>query len=118
MVGRTQPAQYLFAATAPDLALVGISVNREHVSSEEFTQVVYAGDAKLGVGYSRELPHGSMFTVDGGYQAAIYLTPFSGYETNENILALQIGSLSSGSIRQTLSDFTLNGFYLNAGLKW
>lgn len=118
LVGRTQPAQYLFAATAPDLALVGIPVNREHVSSEPFTQVVYAGDAKLGIGYSRGLSNGSEFTLDGGYLAAIYLVPFSGYETNENILALQIGSLSSGSIRQTLSDFTLNGFYLNAGLKW
>lgn len=118
LIGRTQPAQYLFAATAPDLALVGIPVNREHVSSSEFTQVVYAGDARLGIGYSRKLSGGSVFALDGGYQAAIYLNPFSGYETNENILALQIGSLSSGSIRQTLSDFTLNGFYLNAGLTW
>lgn len=62
LVGRTQPAQYLFAATAPDLALVGIPVNREHVSSDPFTQVVYAGDAKLGIGYSRALSKGSVFS--------------------------------------------------------
>jgi Legionella pneumophila major outer membrane protein precursor len=118
LIGQTQPAQYLFTATAPDLALVGIPVNEERISSDRFTQVVYAGDAKLGIGYARSLSGGSVLTVDGGYLAAIYLNPFSGYETNENILALQIGSLSSGSVRQTLSDFTANGFYLNAGLKW
>lgn len=59
-----------------------------------------------------------MLTLDGGYLAAFHANPFSGYETNNNVLALQIGSLSTASMRHTLSNFTADGFYLNAGLKW
>jgi Legionella pneumophila major outer membrane protein precursor len=119
LIGQTQPAQYEFTATAPELAAIGIPVNREFISSQSFSHVVYATNAKLGIGYSRVLPSGARLTVDGGYLAAIYLSPFSGYETNENILALQIGSLSTGSMKHIpLSDFSLNGFYLNAGLTW
>ncbi len=119
LIGQTQPAQYQFAATSPDLALLGIAVNREYVASSAFSHVVYAANAKLGIGYTRVLRGGSVFTFDTGYLAAIYFNPFAGYETNENILALQIGSLSSGSIRHIQqSNFSLNGFYLNAGLNW
>ena len=50
--------------------------------------------------------------------AALYNNPFAGYATNDNILALQIGSLSTASMRQTQSDFTLNGAYLTGGYKW
>lgn len=118
LIGQTQPAQYEFAATAPELAAVGIAVNREYISSSSFTQVVYAVDAKLGLGYTHVLPNRAIFTIDAGYMAAIYINPFQGYETNNNVLALQIGSLSSASVRQTQSNFTLNGPYLTAGLQW
>ena len=118
LIGRTQPAQYLFTATAPELAAVGIAVNQERIGSPSYNHVVYAADARLGIGYMRVLPNRSVFTVEAGYLAAIYVKPFSGYETNDNILALQIGSLSTASMRHTLSDFTANGFYLNVGLKW
>ncbi len=118
LIGQTQPSQYLFTATAPGLASIGIPVNNEGIYSNRLTHVVYAANAKLGLGYSRVLSNGSVFTFDGGYLAAVLVNPFAGYETNSNILAIQIGSLSSGSIRQTLSNFSANGFYLNAGLQW
>ena len=118
LIGQTQPSQYLFTATAPDLAAIGIPVNNEGIYSDRLTHVVLASNANLGMGYSRALRNGSIFTIDGGYLAAVFVNPFAGYETNSNILALQIGSLSSGSIRQTLSNFSANGFYLTAGLTW
>lgn len=118
LIGQTQPAQYEFSGVTPALQALGIAVNREWVSSEAFTHVVWAMTAKLGLGYSRPLGR-ALFSVDTGYLAALYVDPFSGYETNENILALQIGSLSSGSIRHIpLGNFSLHGFYLNAGLSW
>ena len=48
LIGRTDPAQYLFSATAPDLAAVGIAVNQEFIGSQSFTHVVPSGNAKLG----------------------------------------------------------------------
>lgn len=113
LIGRKQPSQYIFTATAPELALVGISVNYEDISSADFTQVVYSSDAKLGIGCS-----GSRFAIEAGYTAATYIGPFSGYETNHNVLPLQIGSLSTASMRHTLSNFTVNGLYLTGGFKW
>jgi hypothetical protein len=118
LIGRKQPAQYEFTATAPDLAAVGIGVNREYIGSDAFTQVVYSGNAKLGLGYSYVFGSGSIFTLETGYLAAIYLDAFSTYETNHNVLPLQVGSLSTASMRHTLSNFTVNGLYFTGGLQW
>jgi hypothetical protein len=118
LVGQKQPAEYRFSATAPDLAAIGIADNEEWISSEKFTQVVYSCDAKLGVGYVHPLANGSTLEFEAGYLAAVYTDPFGGYETNDNVLGLQIGSLSTASMRHTLSDFTLNGVYFNGGVRW
>jgi len=118
LIGRTQPAEYMFSGTSPELAEFGIAVNREIINSDTFTHVVYAANARLGGGYTRQLRSGAQLTVEGGYLAALYVNPFSGYETNHNILALQIGSLSTGSMRHTLSNFSLDGMYLNVALNW
>jgi hypothetical protein len=118
LVGQKQPAEYRFAATAPDLSAIGIDVNKEHIDSEKFTRVVYACDAKLGVAYERPLANGSTLEFEAGYLAALYTNPFGGYETNNNVLALQMGSLSTASMRQTNSDFTLSGVYFNGGVRW
>jgi hypothetical protein len=118
LIGRSKPAQYVLTATSPELAGLGIPVNREFISSTAFTQVVYAFNAKLGAGYTYVFSNGWTANIEGGYMAALFIKPFSSYETNNNVLPLQIGSLSTASMRHTLSDFTLNGLYSSASLKW
>lgn len=118
LIGPTQPAQYEFTATSPELAAVGIPVNYEFISSKQVFHAIWAANARLGLGFSRCLGSGVLLTVDGGYMAAVYANALGGYETNNNVLALQIGSLSTASMRQTLSNFSVNGFYLDAGLKF
>ncbi|HWA99195.1 MAG TPA: Lpg1974 family pore-forming outer membrane protein [Pirellulales bacterium] len=118
LIGQTQPAQYQFAATGPGLASIGIPLNQEWIGSAPYFHVVPAVNAKLGIGYVRTLRNGLTVNIDGGYMAAWYSNPFAGYETNENILGLQIGSLSSGSVRHVLSNFSVDGFYLNGGVRW
>ncbi len=113
LIGEKQPSQYLFTATSPELAAVGIQVNHEHISSADFIQVVYTCDTRMEIGFN-----GSRYNLEAGYMAAIYIDPFSGYETNNNVLPLQIGSLSTASMRHTLSNFTVNGLYLTGGFKW
>ncbi|MGD9647859.1 MAG: Lpg1974 family pore-forming outer membrane protein [Pirellulales bacterium] len=118
LVGQTTPAQYLFTATSPELAAVGVAVNSEHVSSSSFAHVVYNANARLGFGWAHMFRNGLGISCDVGYLATFYANPFSGYETNNNILGLQTGSLSTASVRHTLSNFTAHGFYLDAGIKW
>jgi hypothetical protein len=38
--------------------------------------------------------------------------------TNNNIIPLQTGSLSTASVRHTLSDFMVNGLYVTGGFGW
>jgi hypothetical protein len=116
LIGQTTPSQYVFTAIADGNS--GIGVNQEYVASPPFVHTVYTANAKLGLGYSRTLRNGITLFCDGGYMAALYINPFSGYETNENIIALQLGSLSSGSIRHVLSNFAVDGMYFNAGARW
>ena len=82
------------------------------------TQVVYASDAKIGLGYSRLLRNRSLLELETGFKAAVFMDPFSTYETSTNVLPLDIGSLSTNSMRHTPSDFTLGGFYASGTLRW
>ncbi len=116
LIGQTTPSQYVLTAISDGNS--GIGVNQEYVASPPFVHTVYTANAKLGIGYSRNLQNGITLFCDGGYMAALFINPFSGYETNENIIALQLGSLSSGSIRHVLSNFAVDGMYFNAGLRW
>ena len=110
--GWQQPAQYSFAAVFDD------TVNREQISSPTAAQVVYAGDAKLGVGYSCQLGNGFVLNIESGFKAAVFIDPFSTYETSTNVLPLDIGSLSTNSMRHSQSNFTLSGFYATCSLQW
>jgi hypothetical protein len=112
LAGWMQPAQYSFAAVFDD------AVNNEQISSRRVSQVVYASDAKLGLGYSRLLGNGAVLNIESGFKAAIFINPFSTYETSTNVLPLDIGSLSTNSMRHTPSNFSLNGLYVNAGFTW
>jgi len=110
--GWMQPAQYSFAAVFDDV------VNSEQISSRTVSQVVYAGDAKLGLGYSCALRSGSVLNIECGFKAAVYIDPFSTYETSTNVLPLDIGSLSTNSMRNSPSNFTLSGFYWTCSMRW
>lgn len=111
LAGRVQPAQYSFAA-------VFDNVNSEQITSGKASQVVPTADAKLALGYTRLFGNGSLQSMESGFQAAVFVNPFSTYETSTNVLPLDIGSLLTNSMRHTPSNFTLNGFYATCSLQW
>jgi len=110
--GWMQPAQYSFTGVFDN------NTDTEQISSDTVMQVVYATDAKIGVSYTRPVGRVSVLSIETGFKAAVYLNPFSTYETSTNVLPLDIGSLSTNSMRHTPSDFTLSGFYATCGLQW
>jgi hypothetical protein len=112
LAGWQQPAQYSFTGIYQD------KVDREQISSGSVSQIVYAGDAKLGLEYAYQFGNGSILSFESGFKAALYIDPFSTYETSTNVLPLDIGSLSTNSMRHTPSNFTLNGFYATCSLQW
>ncbi len=112
LAGRMQPAQYSFTGVFEDAEDI------EQISSDSVSQVVYASDAKLGLGYRCQLRKRSVLSFESGFRAAIFVNPFSTYETSTNVLPLDIGSLSTNSMRHTPSNFTLNGFYATCSFQW
>jgi hypothetical protein len=112
LAGWMQPAAYSFAGIYEGASDI------EQISSQRVTQVVWASDAKLGLGYLRVLGNGSLLKFESGFKAAIFINPFSTYETSTNVLPLDIGSLSTNSMRHTPSNFTLNGWYASCSLQW
>ncbi len=112
LAGSTRPAQYVFQGVFDN------NVDNEQISSHLVTQVVPTTAAKLGVGYRRVFANCSALTIESGFKAALFINPFSTYETSTNVLPLNIGSLSTNSMRHTPSDFTLNGWYASATLQW
>lgn len=112
LAGSMQPAQYSFAGVYAD------KVDAEQIRSQPVTQVVWTGDTKLGLGYKHRTARGSILTFESGFKAAVFVNPFSTYETSTNVLPLDIGSLSTNSMRHTPSNFTLNGWYASCSLQW
>lgn len=112
LAGSMQPAQYVFQGVFQD------RIDSEQISSNRINQVVYATDAKLGLGYTRLLGNCSLLNLESGFKAALFVNPFATYETSTNVLPLNIGSLSTNSMRHTPSNFTLNGWYASASVQW
>jgi hypothetical protein len=112
LAGRMRPAEYVFS---------GVFQNRqdnERIAADDVTQVVYSGDSKAGINYTRMLRNRSVLNIESGFRAAMFVNPFSTYETSTNVLALDIGSLSTNSMRHTPSNFMLSGLYVNCSLQW
>lgn len=118
LFGKMEPAQYLFEGSSEALALVGISVNRESISSKSVSQAVAAIDARLGLNYAFHFCECYVLTLEAGYLGAIYMDPLNGYETNENVLPLELGSLSTGSMKHIQSNFSVNGPYASLSFKF
>lgn len=118
LVGRANPAEYKFVGTSAETLLIGISKNREKIASSHTTDIVSALDAKLGLSYVFDMPQCSQLTLEGGYMAALYVHPLQSYETNTNVIALDIGSLSTSSVKHTQSNFSVGGLYLTANWKF
>lgn len=114
LVGSMHPAQYQYTGTSSELALVGISVNKEQLSNSSVTQVVPGIDAKLGLSYSHSMQKDQELIIELGYMGTLYVNPLSAYETNTNVIALDTGSLSTSSAKYVQSNFSVAGPYVTA----
>lgn len=118
LYGRMQPAQYKFTGTSVELILAGINVNYEGLSNPSVDQLVPAVDAKIGLNYTYFIKQKSELTLEVGYMGALYFDALSSYETNTNVIALDLGSLSTSSAKHTQSNFSVGGPYITAKLRY
>lgn len=112
LAGSMQPARYAFQGVFEN------NIDSEAIASRSVTQVVYATDAKLGLGFQHLFGNRFTLNIESGFKAALFINPFATYETSTNVLPLNIGSLSTNSMRHTPSNFTLNGWYATFAVQW
>lgn len=117
LYGRMQPAQYQFTGTSQQLIIAGIFVNREGLGNPGVNQLVPALDAKIGLSYLYTLKQNYQLNFEAGYMGALYFNPLSSYETNNNVIALDTGSLSTASAKHTQSNFSIGGPYVTVSLR-
>lgn len=117
LYGKMQPAQYKFTGSSVELILAGINVNYEGLSNPSVNQLVPALDAKLGLSYTYIIKQASELTIEFGYMGAVYFDALSSYETNNNVIPIDSGSLSTASAKHTHSNFSLGGPYVTANVR-
>lgn len=118
LYGRMQPAQYKFTGTSIELILAGINVNYEGLSNPSVNQLVPALDAKLGLSYTCIIKQTSELTLELGYMGAMYFDALSSYETNNNVIPIDSGSLSTASAKHTQSNFSVGGPYITVNIRY
>ena len=90
----------------------GQTSNYQTIKDDNITQVIPAIDAKIGLSYSYAFCNGEVLTVKGGYQAAVYVDAINQYIPQTVVQPIQSGGIFVGTMSHTVSDYSVQGFFL------
>ncbi len=99
------------------LSVYGQSVNSQYIADQKVSQVVPGLDAKLGINYKRPLKNNLLFTISAGYQAAVYVNAISQYIPGTLVTPLETGGIYVATMNHTLSNYSVQGPFLNFELQ-
>jgi len=94
------------------------AVNYQKIQDQTVYQVIPGTDAKLGINYKYLIKHKALFTVTAGYQAAVYMNAISQYIPASLVQPLQSGGIFVGTMSHTLSNYSVQGPFLNFSLQF
>jgi len=118
-VGSQQPANNT-KSTGGGTTAHGIPVNYQSIQHSSYIQVVPALDAKLGLKYSRSFSNDRLFTLEGGYMAAVYVNAIQNYVQSSTVpgsLGIVTGAHYLQSLIKTTDSFALDGPYVSLAMK-
>lgn len=108
----TSSSQELFA-------IYGQTLNNQYIKDQNVTQVIPGFDAKLGLSYRRRIhQQGPLLTLKGGYQTAVYVNAISQYTPGTLVTPLQTGGIFVATMNHTLSNYSVQGPFVEADLKF
>lgn len=113
LLGSLKPAEYHFKGYSESLEKA-----KQHISSTSTFHSVPSLDLKLGLQYILTMCNWFPIRFEAGYRSATYIDAISGYETATNVLPLDLGSLSTNSMKHIESTFTVNGPYFTMSLEF
>lgn len=113
-------AKTTYTSSAQQLeALYHQNINHQFIKDQNVTQVIPGLDAKLGVNYKQRLQNGMVLTVQGGYQAAVYVNAINQFIPGSLVLGTPIstGGIFVATMRHTQSNYSVQGPFLEAMLQ-
>lgn len=89
--------------------------NYQTIKDQAVTQVVPGFSGKLGLDYQHNFAQGAVFRVEAGYQAAVYVNAISQYLPGSLVpdAPLQVGGIFVYTMSHTLSNYSVQGPFLN-----
>jgi hypothetical protein len=94
--------------------------NAQLITDQNTVQVVPGFDAKLGLTYKHVVGNNVMLSIGAGYQAAVYMNAISEYVPGRLVTGepLQTGGIFVDTMSHRLSNYTVQGPYLNFSVKF
>jgi hypothetical protein len=102
-------------------ALFNQSSNYQTIIDKRIEHVVPGIDAKLGVFYKRDINNCTSFSLEAGYQAAVYVNAIQQYLPGTLVsedTPLQSGGIFVGTMSHTQSNYSVQGPYLTAAVQF
>lgn len=94
------------------------ALNFQSIRDQNVTQVIPGFDAKLGAIYSRAFSKGTLFTLAGGYQAAVYVNAINQYLPASLVVPLSTGGIFVSTMSHTQSNYSVQGPFVEGTLRF
>lgn len=115
-------AKTSYTSSAQELqALFQQSSNYQTIIDKRINHVVPGIDGKLGVFYKHAINNCTSFSLEGGYQAAVYVNAIQQYLPGTLVsedTPLQSGGIFVGTMSHTQSNYSVQGPYLTASVQF
>lgn len=107
-----------FTSSAEELQILfDQNINNQFIKDNGVMQVIPAIDAKLGASYKHMFSNCMIFTLQAGYQAAVYINAINQYIPASLVEPLSTGGIFVDTMSHTQSNYSVHGPYLEASLQ-
>lgn len=114
-------AKTAYISSAQQLKVVnGQNTNYQTIQDNNITQVIPGFDAKLGLIYKHGFSNCTILTLEGGYQAAVYINAINQYLPASLVAGqpLETGSIFVATMSHTQSNYSVQGPYVTVALQF
>jgi len=117
IIGTSYSKTAYISSSAELLALFGQTSNSQFIKDQSVTQVIPGFDAKLGASYKYAFSNDMFLTIKAGYQAAVYVNAISQYLPASLVTPMDTGGIFVATMSHTLSNYSVQGPFLEATLQ-
>lgn len=120
LIGKIHSKTNFIGTSVELLSRFGEVFNHQDIHDQHVLQVVPGFDAKLGVTYKHCFSQGPLLILGAGYQAAVYVNAISQYLPGTLVEGegIETGGIFVATMNHTLSNYSVQGPFLNATLQF